>query len=178
MVMTGIRITPEEAVECYEWGQVRTRNSAHRKDNWGLRNTDPVEDARRQTVGMMGEFALAKFFGMDPALTKTVNTFKAPDLVVEGLGPLQVKASERAAELTIRPDAKNDERYVLAKVTLSSPIAKFGAWVELLGWTWPWQAREWAEQDPSLIRDPQNRKSPAIFIPARMLHSMDLLGPK
>lgn len=178
--MPGFPITPEEAVACYEWGQVRSRSAKEkgRKDAWGLRNDDPVVDARRQTVGMMGEYAIAKFFGMDPLLTHTVGIFKAPDLVVPGLGGVQAKASDRKyPELTIRPDAKNGEFYVLVKVTLSSPIAKFGAWTELLGWIDPEEARKMAKHDESLIRDPQGRNSPAIFLPPDLLHPMEMLRP-
>lgn len=162
-------------------GQARTNASKHRKDNWGLINNDPVEDARRQTVGSLGEIAVCELFGMD--YDAKVNTFKAPDLVVNGWG-LQVKASEYAKNLTIRTDAQDWEPYILCHVHMQ-PGDPFGQWltqelyrqiqVDVIGWIFPYAARLLADVDPTLWRDPQGRKSPAIFIPRYLLDSMESL---
>lgn len=170
-----------ELLECVAYGEQRTSNSKQRKDNWGLRNDDPVEDSRRQVIGVISEWAVAEYFGQ--AYEYTVNSFKAPDVIVNGYG-IQVKASEYARALIIRPDAKDHEPYVLAKVML--PPGDPRQWeetleeselgqVQLLGWMFPYEARLLADAEPSLIRDPNGRNAPAIFIQPEWLHFMPLL---
>lgn len=164
-------------------GQVRTSESTQRKDNWGLVNLDPVEDARRQTIGVLGEMAVSEYFQQE--YTFTVNTFKAPDLYVKNVG-IQVKASEWAKALIIRPDAKNHEPYVLVRVNI--PMGDPRTWsvedmpedivttsAEIMGWLTPYEARLLADSDPSIIRDPNGRKSPAIFIHPEWLHHIWML---
>lgn len=166
-----------ELLEAVRYGQKRTEASKNLKDNWGLRNHDPVEDARRQTVGTLGEWAVAKYFNVPYVFT--VNTFKAPDLIVNGVG-IQAKASEKAEFLTIRRDAKDDEPYVLCHVGMTTGDPRqWGAagidaqaYVTIMGWMYPWQARLMAENDPCLWRDPGRRNSPAIFIPHQELFPM------
>ena len=170
-----------DLVQAMKYGEIRTGESKKRRDNWGLRNDDPITDSRRQTVGTLGEWAVAEYFQQPYVFT--VNTFKAPDVVVNGYG-IQVKASEYARALIIRPDAKDHEPYVLARVrmpegdprdweeTLASDAT---GTVELLGWMFPYEARLLADSEPSLIRDPNNRRAPAIFIRPEWLHLMPLL---
>jgi hypothetical protein len=172
-----IRFKHKQLVAAVNFGQVRTENSRHRKDNWGLRNIDPVEDSRRQTVGTLGEWAVANYFGIPYVFT--VNTFKAPDVFVNGVG-LQVKASEQARDLIIRPDAKDDEPYILVQVSLpgGNPLSWANgevAFAELIGWLYPWQARLMADCDDRYWRDPGKRNSPAIFIPRNELYPLDTL---
>lgn len=158
------------AVQC---GQKRTEASQKRRDNWGLKNDNEVEDSRRQTIGTLGEFALMKHFKQD--LTCSVNTFKQPDLYVRGWG-IQVKASERATNLIIRPDAKDYEPYVLVQVEI--PDGDPRTWTRarsryfLMGWMFPYYARLWADLEPSMWRDPNGRNSPAIFVPRDWLESI------
>ncbi len=146
-----------------------------RKDNLGLINEDHVEDARRQTVGYIGELAVSRYFGTE--MQREVNLFKKPDVEVGGFG-IQVKASEWAKNLIIRPDAKNHEPYVLVLVEM--PKGDPRTWEEtlpenatatatIIGWMFPSEARELAVTYPHLQRDP-GRRSPAIFIPREMLH--------
>ena len=172
-----------DMIQAMQYGEIRTSESKKRRDNWGLKNDDPVEDSRRQTVGTLGEWAVAEYF--QQTYQFTVNTFKAPDVVVNGYG-LQVKASEYARALIIRPDAKDHEPYILAKVAI--PAGDPRQWertldgqqdygtVELLGWMFPYEARLLADSDPGIIRDPNGRNSPAIFIRPEWLHFMPLLN--
>lgn len=171
----------EDLLQCVVWGETRTSNSKHRQDNWGLKNDDEVVDSRRQVVGVVSEWAVAEYLRQEYIFT--VNSFKAPDVVVNGYG-VQVKASEYAKALIIRPDAKDHEPYVLAKVKLPSGDPRnwrtsLDDWdvgrVELLGWMFPYEARLLADSEPSLIRDPNNRSAPAIFILPEWLHFMPLL---
>lgn len=179
----SITITFDRAttLRAVDGGQARTAASKHRKDAWGLVNDDEVLDARRQTVGTLGEFAVMRMFGQE--LTVSVNTFKLPDVVVNGWG-LQIKASEYAKNLTIRSDSKDFEPYILCRVQMppcdprewaTCDQPNISSTVEILGWIFPYIARLWADLEPSLYRDPGNRNSPAIFIPADWLNSMDSL---
>jgi hypothetical protein len=178
--MFEMKFTHEEVVLAVQCGQERTNASKHRRDNWGLKNDDPVEDARRQTVGSLGEFALMKLF--DQSLTCSVNTFKAPDLVVNGWG-IQVKASEHAKNLTIRRDAQDWQPYVLCHVHMGQGDPRLWltqelyqvATVDILGWIFPYAARLLADVDTTLWRDPQGRKAPAIFIPRYLLDPTEAL---
>lgn len=183
----AVRFEAPNLIHAMRLGQVRADASTHRKDNWGLRVTDDeesqIEDARRQTIGTLGEWAVANYF--DLGYEFTVDTFKAPDVTVNGYG-LQVKASEYGKNFIIRPDAKDFEPYIYCFVELPaepmdprqypgrlSPQAV--ARVYLRGWMFPAEARERARRDPSLIRDPGGRKSPAIFIPVEEIHPIYLL---
>lgn len=167
-------ISREDMIDCMQCGEVRTAASAKRKDNWGLKNDDPVADARRQTIGYIGELTVARYFGQE--MQREVNVFKMPDVFVGDYG-LQVKASEWAANLIIRPDAKDHEPYILVHVQM--PEGDPREWEQTLpqdatatativGWMLPYEARLLADADESLHRDPGGR-SPAIFIPRGML---------
>lgn len=164
----------ERLLQAVQYGQIRTHNSRGLRDNWGLRNTNALEDARRQTVGTLGEMALADAFRLPYVFT--VNTFKAPDIVVGGMG-LQAKASEKAEYLTIRRDAKDNEPYVLVHIDM--PEGDPRAWTSgeaygtILGWMYPWQARLIADVKPEYWRDPGRRNAPAIFIPAAELLTLE-----
>lgn len=176
-----VEFLAEAVVQAVEYGQQRTNASLKRRDNWGLKNNDPVEDARRQTIGTLGEWAVAHSFEQDYVFT--INTFKAPDVVVNGIG-LQVKASERAANLIIRPDAKDHEPYILCHVIM--PPGDPRNWteerlgmhpcvfVDIIGWLYPYDARLIADAYPEYHRDPGHR-SPAIFMPRELLRGMSEL---
>lgn len=174
MKLAKTTINREDMIDCMQCGEVRTAASAKRKDNWGLKNDDPVEDARRQTVGYLGELTVARYF--DKPMERRVNVFKAPDVVVGKYG-LQVKASEWAKNLIIRPDAKDHEPYILVLVEM--PAGDPRTWertlpedatatATIMGWMLPYEARLLADSEPKLHRDPGGR-SPAIFIPTGML---------
>lgn len=171
----------EELLACVDCGQQRSQASLHRKDNWGLVVGSAEEDARRQTIGAIGEWAVMTFFHQP--FVCSVNTFKAPDVMVNNVG-IQVKASERGKYLIIRPDAKDSEPYVYCHVRIPdgdprewpkslAPNA-FGL-VDFKGWMFPYHARLLADSEPSLWRDPGGRKSPAIFIPTELLCDMEEL---
>lgn len=144
-----------------------------------MRRGSPAEEARRDVVGILGEWAVANYFGQSYEFT--YNTFKAPDLVVNGHG-LQVKSSLKGEYLTIRRDAKDDEPYILVRIIIpgSDPhswhkLDRANGWAFIEGWMYPWQARLMADCDPSLWRDPGKRNSPAIFILRAELFTMDKL---
>jgi hypothetical protein len=169
-----------DMIDCMQCGEVRTAASTNRRDNWGLKNDDPVEDARRQTVGYLGEMAVARYFGQE--MQRAVNVFKLPDVFVGKYG-LQVKASEWAKNLIIRPDAKDHEPYILVRVEMpkgdprdweTTLPAKATAKAVIMGWMLPYEARLLADSDPSLHRDPGGR-SPAIFIPSHLLTPIEKL---
>ncbi len=173
-----------DTLQAVAFGEERTNASKNRRDAWGLRNNDPVVDSRRQTVGSLGEMAVMRYFNQ-PELC-LVNVFKAPDVVVNGHG-IQVKSSERAADLIIRSDAKNTEPYILCKVSMPPNDPRMWrkvnevvhgecwSWVELLGWLYPWQARLMADCADGYWKDPMRRNSPAIFIPREDLYPIDSL---
>jgi hypothetical protein len=177
--MIQVQFDLKQLQTAFHFGQIRQEASKGLKDNWGMRRGSPAEEAQRDVVGILGEWAVANFFGQPYEFT--LNTFKAPDVVVNGHG-IQVKSSLKAESLTIRRDAKDDEPYVLTLVTMPNldpfkwhTLDRANAWVGLVGWMYPWQARLMAECDPSLWRDPGKRNSPAIFIPRAELFTMDKL---
>lgn len=168
-------ISRDDMIDCMQCGERRTAASVKRRDNWGLINDDPLEDSRRQTVGYIGELAVSRYFGTE--MQREVNLFKKPDVIVGNFG-IQVKASEWARNLIIRPDAKDHEPYVLVLVempqgdprTWEKTLPKNAkATATIVGWMFPYEARELAREFPDLERDP-GRRSPAIFIPREMLH--------
>lgn len=165
-----------ELLQAVMFSEIRTAASKGRKDNWGLVNNDPIVDARRQLVGTLGEWAVASAFGRKYRFS--VNTFKAPDVIINGW-PLQVKGSEYAKNLIIRPDAKDLEPYILTHVVfpegdprLWTEHSDVYAIVHILGWHFPFDARRAARRDPSMRRDPGGRKAPAIFLQRDMLRPM------
>lgn len=172
--------THEQLLQAVDYGQQRSHASLHRRDNWGLDSSDKAEDSRRQTIGTLGEWAVSNYFGQEYFFT--VNTFKAPDLFVNGIG-IQVKASEFGVNFIIRPDAKDDEPYVYCRVEIPNEpfdAREYGlfphliARVEIVGWLYPWQGRLMAEMDPTLWRNPGGR-TPAIFIPVSEILPLDKL---
>lgn len=174
MKLAMTTVSREDMIDCMQCGETRTAASTKRKDNWGLKNDDPVEDSRRQTIGYIGELVVARYFGQE--MQREVNVFKLPDVFVGAYG-LQVKASEWAKNLIIRPDAKDHEPYILVHVEIPSGDprdwettlpADASATATIVGWMLPYEARLLADVDPSLHRDPGGR-SPAIFIPRHLL---------
>ena len=178
-----IHLNHDNVLDAVMIGQKQTQQSSHRKDNWGLKNDDPIKDARRQTVGFLGEMAVSSCFHVPFEPMK--GAFKDPDVYVNGWG-LQVKSSELQTpiSLTIRPDAKDFEPYILCRVNIPTGDPRdwhiqerlLAAKVEILGWIFPYIARLWNDiVDGALIRDPNGRNSPAIFMPQHYLENIEFL---
>ena len=190
MTPTRIRFHYDMLVRAVELSMKRTADSIGRKDNWGLvvpkTKAGQIEDARRQVIGTLGEWAVANYFNTDYVFS--VNTFKEPDVWVTGndgkVWGLQVKASEYGKNFIIRPDAKNHEPYIYCLVEMPEGDPRMWAqrlpksavaFVSIKGWMFPSEARERAKANPSLIRDPGGRKSPAIFIPVPQINPISEL---
>jgi hypothetical protein len=78
-------------------------------------------------LGALGEIALAKALGEDPALTE--GTFKAADHVDRWELPIQVRATDRLdGRLIIRSNDDPDHWYVL--VTIDGPVATIGCMID------------------------------------------------
>lgn len=184
-----VRFSKELLIMAKRFGDIRTQHSIGRKDNWGLIRSDTeedrIEDSRRQTIGTLGEWAVACYFGVKYEFS--VDSFKAPDVYVNGpdgyIWGLQVKASEYGKNFIIRPDAKDYEPYIYCYVEMPAgdpdnfedlpedTVTR----VHIKGWMYPREARERAHANPKLIRDPGGRRSPAIFIPVPQIRPIQEL---
>jgi hypothetical protein len=104
-----IALTEEEFIDACGVGEIRHREAIAqgKRDNHGLREEDRVDYHR---VGAAGECAAAKALGVP--WTRTINTFKLPDLSTNIQVRTRPYKSGWAQDLQVRPGDKDAEIFV------------------------------------------------------------------
>lgn len=149
---------------------IREQESVGLRDNHGMKRGSVAQERDRQLRGVLGEWAVSNAVGLSYLFT--INTFKAPDLVLQDGRGIQVKCSMRQGPLVVRRDAKDNEVYVLTWMTYLNDGTIL---VTCVGWLTAYEARLLADIIPELWRDPLERNSPAIFVPTYLLRDMEEL---
>lgn len=159
----------EHIEEAKSFVRLRQEQSQSLTDAHGLVQGSPEKEFERQLRGVLGEWAVATVLGMH--YVHTVNTFKAADLFLKDGTPIQVRGTFKPhGDLIIRPNARNEEVYVLTYLDL------YQHFVLVRGWISAKQARAVAILRPDLVQDRANRGAPAIFLPECLLYPMEDFG--